>query len=194
MFLGFDSHQSSVQASQEYESTPIEEQVAAIGGLIQAGKVRVWGLSNESSYGVMRFCAAADAQGVPRPCTVQNSFSLLHRCTCGVRMRAWAPAVPACLATASCLSCFDHDVLNICSQGQLSCIPVRVGTDSEWVACRSVETELVETCSPRHMNLGILPWSAMAGASPSHCDDSSTGRVPRPATPGSTQNIHCCQT
>ena len=31
--------------------------------------------------------------------------------------------------------------------------------------CRSFESELAETCSPRHMNLGLLPWSASAGGS-----------------------------
>jgi hypothetical protein len=42
-------------------------------------QVRAWGLSNETSWGVMQQCAAADAAGVPRPVTIQNHFSLLNR-------------------------------------------------------------------------------------------------------------------
>jgi len=63
----------------EASTTSFQEQVEAMGALIQQGKVRHWGLSNETSFGVMRFCSAADAQGVPRPITVQNHFSLLNR-------------------------------------------------------------------------------------------------------------------
>ena len=56
-----------------------DEQVEAVGRLIRQGKVRAWGLSNETSWGVMQMCAAADAAGVPRPVTIQNHFSLLNR-------------------------------------------------------------------------------------------------------------------
>lgn len=34
-------------------------------------QVRAWGLSNETSWGVMQHCAVADALGVPRPATIQ---------------------------------------------------------------------------------------------------------------------------
>ncbi|GLC72585.1 hypothetical protein PLESTF_001267300 [Pleodorina starrii] len=56
-----------------------EEQVEALGRLLQQGKIRAWGVSNETSWGVVRHCAAADAAGLPRPATIQNSYSLLHR-------------------------------------------------------------------------------------------------------------------
>ena len=71
---------SWLQAEDELEYTPFEEQVSAMGGLIAAGKIRHWGLSNESTFGIMAFCAAADKLGVERPASVQNCFSLLHRC------------------------------------------------------------------------------------------------------------------
>jgi len=56
-----------------------EEQVKAMGELIKLGKIRHWGLSNETSYGVMMFCHTADRLGVPRPVSVQNDFSLVDR-------------------------------------------------------------------------------------------------------------------
>lgn len=60
--------------------TPFEEQVAAIAELIREGKVRQWGLSNETTFGAMRFAAAADAIGAPRPASIQNCINLVHRC------------------------------------------------------------------------------------------------------------------
>jgi len=51
-----------------------------MGRLVAEGKVRHWGLSNESTYGAVMHCHAADKVGVPRPVSIQNSFSLLHRC------------------------------------------------------------------------------------------------------------------
>lgn len=82
------------------------EQVEAVGRLMREGKIRAWGLSNESSWGVMQHCLAADSQGVARPATIQNCYSLLHR---------------------------------------------------------TFEGDLAEVCAPHHLNLGLLPWSALAG-------------------------------
>ena len=40
---------------------------------------RHYGLSNESTYGVCNFVQVADKLGFPRPVSIQNSYSLLHR-------------------------------------------------------------------------------------------------------------------
>ena len=61
------------------DSVPIRETVEALGALIEAGKIRHYGLSNESTFGVCEFVRAADELGVPRPVSIQNSFCLLHR-------------------------------------------------------------------------------------------------------------------
>ena len=61
------------------DSVPIRETVEALGALIKAGKIKHYGLSNESTFGVCEFVRAADELGVPRPVTIQNSFCLLHR-------------------------------------------------------------------------------------------------------------------
>lgn len=50
-----------------------------MSSLIDEGKIRHWGLSNESTYGVTMMCCTADDMGVPRPISIQNSFSLIDR-------------------------------------------------------------------------------------------------------------------
>ena len=88
------------------DSVPIEETVAALGELIAAGKIKHYGLSNETTFGVCEFVRVADKLGVQRPATIQNSFCLLHR---------------------------------------------------------SFETELAEACAPSNFNVGLLPWTPLAG-------------------------------
>jgi aryl-alcohol dehydrogenase-like predicted oxidoreductase len=40
-------------------------------------QVRYVGVSNETSYGVMRFVQAAEQLGLPKIVSIQNSYSLL---------------------------------------------------------------------------------------------------------------------
>ena len=63
----------------EHDLTPIEETVRVMGELVKTGKIRSWGLSNETPWGVMRFIQAADSLGLPRPASVQNPYNLLNR-------------------------------------------------------------------------------------------------------------------
>ncbi len=65
--------------SQERESTPIAEQLQALGDLVKAGKVRHIGLSNETSWGVMEFVHQAALLGLPQIVSIQNAYSLLNR-------------------------------------------------------------------------------------------------------------------
>ena len=55
------------------------ETLAALDELMQAGKIRSWGISNESAWGTMDFVARANASGVARPASIQNAYSLLNR-------------------------------------------------------------------------------------------------------------------
>ncbi len=67
--------------AREREGPAVAEQVEAMAGLIAAGKVRHWGLSNETAWGVAAFGHAARQRGLPPPVTVQNSCSLVARST-----------------------------------------------------------------------------------------------------------------
>lgn len=56
-----------------------EEAIDTLNVLVKAGKIRHWGLSNETPWGVMRTNQAADHFGHPKSVTVQNAYSLLTR-------------------------------------------------------------------------------------------------------------------
>jgi aryl-alcohol dehydrogenase-like predicted oxidoreductase len=65
--------------TKEREGPSIDEQVEAMAALIDAGLIRHYGLSNETSWGVCEFHRAARRLGVPGPVTLQNSYSLVSR-------------------------------------------------------------------------------------------------------------------
>jgi len=64
---------------QEGESHPIAETVEIMTDLVKAGKIRHFGLSNESAWGTMSFLKHADAKGQARVQSVQNAYNLLNR-------------------------------------------------------------------------------------------------------------------
>ena len=57
----------------------IEEQVEGLAAMIKAGKIRYYGLSNETAWGVCEFTRIAKALNLPGPVTIQNSYSLVSR-------------------------------------------------------------------------------------------------------------------
>lgn len=60
-------------------TTPIAEQLFTLDTLVQAGKIRHVGLSNETPWGMMTFARIAEEQGLPRVASVQNPYNLLNR-------------------------------------------------------------------------------------------------------------------
>ncbi len=50
-----------------------------IAELLESGKIKNWGLSNETSWGMMKFLQLCDQYGLPKPVSTQNSYSLLNR-------------------------------------------------------------------------------------------------------------------
>jgi len=63
----------------EREAVPIEEQLRGLEKVVKAGKVRYVGLSNETSYGVMKFCQLAEQLGLPKVVSIQNVYHLMAR-------------------------------------------------------------------------------------------------------------------
>jgi aryl-alcohol dehydrogenase-like predicted oxidoreductase len=55
------------------------ETVSTILDLINQGKIKYWGLSNESPWGVMRFRDLCRELGCPMPVSIQNPYNLLNR-------------------------------------------------------------------------------------------------------------------
>ncbi|MBB3232994.1 NADP(H)-dependent aldo-keto reductase [Halomonas stenophila] len=71
--------QLGYQHDDEEDATDLEESLSALQELVQAGKVRAVGLSNETPWGVMRSLQLAETLGLPRVASVQNPYSLLNR-------------------------------------------------------------------------------------------------------------------
>jgi aryl-alcohol dehydrogenase-like predicted oxidoreductase len=65
--------------AEEREFTQILTTLQALGELIDEGKIRHIGLSNEWPWGVMQFLNAADQHGLPRIVSVQNAYNLINR-------------------------------------------------------------------------------------------------------------------
>ena len=65
--------------AKERSQTSIHTQLEALGRLVQAGKVRYLGLSNETPYGVHEFVRLAEQHQLPRVASVQNTYCLLNR-------------------------------------------------------------------------------------------------------------------
>lgn len=69
---------SELAADEQF--TPIEEITDALGGLVKQGKIRAFGLSNETPWGTMRYLNCHENRPeLPRAASVQNPYNLLNR-------------------------------------------------------------------------------------------------------------------
>lgn len=66
-------------AKKERAFTPPKETLEVLAELVDEGKVRYIGLSNEWPWGVMQFLNAAREYGLPRVITMQNAYNLINR-------------------------------------------------------------------------------------------------------------------
>jgi aryl-alcohol dehydrogenase-like predicted oxidoreductase len=65
--------------TKERTQTSIHEQLETFAKLVQQGKIRHIGLSNETPYGVHEFVRLAEQHKLPRIATVQNVYCLVSR-------------------------------------------------------------------------------------------------------------------
>ena len=77
---------------------PIEDTMEALDRLVESGKVRYVGCSNESTYGLTKSLWASDQYGLARYETIQNNFSMLNRR-------------------------FEDELATVCRREQVSCLP-----------------------------------------------------------------------
>lgn len=70
---------SAYNPKHERQTVPILEQIEGMAQLIEDGKIRHYGLSNETAWGLSRFCWLAEQHGLPRPVSIQNVYSLVSR-------------------------------------------------------------------------------------------------------------------
>ncbi|MGI9276193.1 MAG: NADP(H)-dependent aldo-keto reductase [Endozoicomonas sp.] len=59
--------------------TPIEETLGALDELVRAGKIRHYGLSNDTPWGTMEHLRISAEKHQPRPVSIQNPYNLLNR-------------------------------------------------------------------------------------------------------------------
>jgi aryl-alcohol dehydrogenase-like predicted oxidoreductase len=59
--------------------TPVEETLEAIAALLEAKKIRAWGVSNFAAWQVLELNLRCDALGLPRPARSQVLYNLLVR-------------------------------------------------------------------------------------------------------------------
>jgi aryl-alcohol dehydrogenase-like predicted oxidoreductase len=77
--------QTGFDPAQVRATVPIAEQLAVFADLIQAGKIRYLGVSNETPWGIGEFCRLAQHSGtglptsLPKIVTIQNAYNLLNR-------------------------------------------------------------------------------------------------------------------
>jgi aryl-alcohol dehydrogenase-like predicted oxidoreductase len=65
--------------AKEKDGPSIRAQVEGMAAMIRAGKIRHYGLSNETAWGVCEFQRIAKELGVAGPVTIQNSYNLVSR-------------------------------------------------------------------------------------------------------------------
>ena len=65
--------------SKDRPCVAIEETLAALGALIDEGKIGHIGVSNESAWGVSEYIKQSEMKGLPRIATIQNLYNLTGR-------------------------------------------------------------------------------------------------------------------
>lgn len=69
----------SVQKEKEESWTQFLEVLEVLGDIKKSGKVREFGLSNETPWGTMEFLRTSSQHDLPRMASVQNPYNLLNR-------------------------------------------------------------------------------------------------------------------
>ena len=63
----------------EKDGVPIEETLGVLNDLVQSGKIRHIGLSNETAWGISEYCRLSEQNHFPRIVSIQNPYNLLNR-------------------------------------------------------------------------------------------------------------------
>ncbi len=71
--------QLGYKPAQREEDPRIEETLRALSALVEEGKIRYVGLSNETPWGLTTFLALAREYDLPRVVSIQNPYNLLNR-------------------------------------------------------------------------------------------------------------------
>ena len=72
--LGYIHKQEDFDVNKHIQST-----IETMNELIKSGKIKHYGVSNETAWGLMKYIQIADKEKLPRPVVCQNPYSLLNR-------------------------------------------------------------------------------------------------------------------
>ena len=78
-FFGQRGYDMDMAAQPLDNLTPFLETIHALNDEIKKGRIRAYGLSNDTPWGVMRYLWEADKNNLIAPITIQNPYSLLNR-------------------------------------------------------------------------------------------------------------------
>ncbi|MFC6204033.1 aldo/keto reductase [Psychrobacter urativorans] len=78
-FFGQRGYSEDMAAQSLDDLTPFLETIQALNDEIKKGRIRAYGLSNDTAWGLMSYLSQADKNGLIAPITVQNPYSLLNR-------------------------------------------------------------------------------------------------------------------
>ena len=78
-FFGQRGYSEDMVAQSLDDLTPFLETIQALNDEIKKGRIRAYGLSNDTAWGMMSYLSQADKNGLIAPITVQNPYSLLNR-------------------------------------------------------------------------------------------------------------------
>jgi aryl-alcohol dehydrogenase-like predicted oxidoreductase len=71
--------QIGYRPSPKDEPVPLEDTLAALGRLVEKGKIRHIGVCNETPWGLMKCLELSRLQGLPRVVSIQNQYNLISR-------------------------------------------------------------------------------------------------------------------
>jgi len=130
-----EKHQQQPRDSSS-ERVSFDEVVRCMGELLEAGTIKAWGVSNETSFGVCQWAAACERLGVSPPVSIQNDLSLVDR---------------------------------------------------------RFESELAETCSDIHCNLGLIAYGCLNGGvlSGKYADGAKPAKARHSLFPNFQARYHC---
>lgn len=84
--LHWPERQTNTFGVRDYKASPkdpwidnFNEVLHELNALVKAGKIRAYGLSNEKSWGSMRYLEEVRKDKLPKISTIQNAYSLLNR-------------------------------------------------------------------------------------------------------------------
>ncbi|ALF60060.1 NADP(H)-dependent aldo-keto reductase [Psychrobacter urativorans] len=78
-FFGQRGYDTDMATQPLEDLTPFLETIQALNDEIKRGRIRAYGLSNDTPWGIMRYLWEADKNNLIAPITIQNPYSLLNR-------------------------------------------------------------------------------------------------------------------